>query len=98
MQKKAYVEIRSQKSRGGSANAFGGPDTYVAVQVVPDGVERLKVLNHSIAEKRGIDIIYCGEGYSRNQQTGRSSLNQAKDRARELADAINSATEHEKAS
>jgi len=68
----AYVEIRSQKSVGSSNNdfggsCFGGPDTRFAVQVVPEGVEKLKVLDQRIAKKRGIEIIYFGEGYRKNQ-------------------------------
>ena len=34
-----HLEIRSQHSVGKNANGFGGPDTYVAVQCVPAGVE-----------------------------------------------------------
>jgi len=86
---KAYVEIRKQRSRGSSAHQFGGPDVYVAVQVVPDNVEKLKVLNRKVAQKRGIKIIYCGEGYSQCQQTSRSLLGQALIKAREIAEKIN---------
>lgn len=60
--KEAYVEIRGQHSRGSSANQFGGPDTYVAVQIVPEGQEPLTVLNRYHAAKRGIEIKYFGEG------------------------------------
>lgn len=86
--KRAYVEIRSQHSRGGS-NGFGGPDTYVAVQVVPEGVEKLKCLNLEAAERRGIEIIHCGEGYSKHQATSRSMLRQAIARAESTAHEIN---------
>ena len=85
----AYVEERSQHSRGSSGGRFGGPDTYIAVQVVPDGVERLTCLNHSVATRRGIEIIYCGDGYSRRQKTARSMLNRARAEAHRIADEIN---------
>lgn len=86
--KKAHVEIRSQHSRGGS-NGFGGPDTYVAVQVVPEGVEPLKCLNHRVADKRGIEIIRCGEGYSSRCKTTRSALGAAIAKAKRIAAEIN---------
>ena len=63
---RAIVEVRSQHSRGSSSGKFGGPDTYVSVQIVPEGVKPLACLNYSVAAKRGIKIEYCGEGYSRN--------------------------------
>lgn len=61
---KAYIETRSQKAKGRWPKQ--GPDTYVAVQLVPDGIEPLKYLNHKVAEVRGIKIKIFGEGYSRN--------------------------------
>jgi hypothetical protein len=69
--------IRSQHSRGSSARAFGGPDRYVAVLIVPDNVEAPKVLNHSVLKKRGITLKYFGEGYSRRCATERSMLGKA---------------------
>jgi hypothetical protein len=70
------LEVRSQKSRGSGHGKFGGPDTYVAVQVVPNGVEPLQALNRDVAKKRGIEIHYFGEGY--NQHKGpRSALGRA---------------------
>ena len=63
---KALIEVRSQKSRGSSNGKFGGPDKYIAVQVVPDNSEPLSSLREDIASKRGIQIIYCGEFYSRS--------------------------------
>ena len=63
---KALIEIRSQHSRGSSASKFGGPDRYIAVQLVPDGQVPLNYLNHTNAAKRGITIHWCGEYYSRN--------------------------------
>ena len=92
--KTAYVEIRGQHSRGSSSNQFGGPDTYVAVQVVPDGVERLKALNRKLAEQRGIEIIVVGEGYSKHDGP-RSSLGKAIARAEEIADEINDREDQE---
>ena len=85
---KAYVEIRSQHSVG-SGSGFGGPDTYVAVQIVPDGVEPLRSLNSRVASKRGIRIIQCGEGYSRNQATERSMLGAALAKGQRIADRHN---------
>lgn len=85
---KAYVEVRSQKSVGSSRGGFGGPDRYVAVQIVPDGVEPLGCLNPHVAKKRGIEIKYFGEGYSKN--TGpRSSFGRAMKEAMEFAESIN---------
>jgi len=80
--KKAYVEVRSQ-----SRPKFG-PDTYVAVQVVPEGAVRLKVLNYKIAKKRNIEIIHCGEGYWKSQGPG-TRLGKALQRAEKLAQEIN---------
>ena len=85
--KTAYVEVRSQKARGTWPNS--GPDTYVAVQVVPKGVEPLKQLNHRVAELRGIEVIHCGEGYSSRCATTRSALGAALAEANEVADQIN---------
>ena len=84
----AHVEIRSQHSRGGGNGSFGGPDTYVAVQVVPAGFDPLKTLNRSVAAKRGIKIIHCGEGYSEHQGP-RSMYGKALAEARQIADKIN---------
>ena len=90
--KTAYVEIRGQHSRGSSSNQFGGPDTYVAVQVVPEGVERLKALNRQVARNRGIEIIRVGEGY-REHQGPRSMLGRAKKRAHKIAREYNEVRE-----
>lgn len=86
---KAFVEIRSQHSRGSGPNQFGGPDRYVAVQIVPSGATRLSVLNDRVAVKRGIQIIHCGEGYYSRQQTERSMLRQALTKAHGIANKIN---------
>lgn len=61
---KAYIETRRQKAKGKWPKQ--GPDTYVAVQIVPDGVEPLKYLNYKVAAVRGIKIKIFGEGYSEN--------------------------------
>ena len=71
---KAYLEIRRQKAVGTWPRC--GPDTYVAVQIVPDDVKPLKYLNSSVAEKRGIVIKYFGEGYS-NRNSNKSMLGKA---------------------
>ena len=83
---KAYVEERTQKATGQWPRQ--GPELYVAVQVVPDGVVKLKALNNSVAEKRGIKIIYCGEGYGRNYGP-RSAIYAARRKAEQIADRIN---------
>lgn len=88
--KTAYVELRSQHSKGSSSGNFGGPDTYVAVQIAPMGVEPLKVLNRKVAKSRGISIRYFGEGYGRST-TVRSMLGQAKLNAENFADEFNEA-------
>jgi hypothetical protein len=74
---------------------FGGPDIYFAVQVVPEGVERLKALNRRVAAQRGIEIVFCGEGYSRRQETMRSAYRQAEAKAVKIADEINEDLEGE---
>ena len=83
----AYVEVRNQHAKTGSSGRKG-PDAYVAVQIVPEGVERLRVLNHAVAAKRGIEIQIIDEGYSLH--TGpRSRLGQAIRKAEEIAAKIN---------
>lgn len=84
---KAFIEIRSQHAKGTWPKQ--GPDTYVAVQVVPKGQTRLSYLNNKVAQKRGIQIIYCGEGYRERCATNKSMLGQAKENAENLAQRIN---------
>jgi len=84
----AYVEVRSQPAPGSWPKQ--GPDTYVTVQIVPQGATRLSCLNRSVAKKRGIILINCGEGYRNRQATTRSMLGAAKDKANYIAEAINS--------
>lgn len=85
--KTAYVEIRSQHAKGTWPHS--GPDTCVTVQVVPEGITPLTVLNQSVADHRGIELIYCGEGYRENQKTVRSRLGAAIAEANRVADEIN---------
>jgi len=73
---KAEMHIRSQKSRGSGNNTWGGPDTYVAVTLTPNGVECPQILRQDVLAKRGIKLIYCGEGYSEHRGP-RSSLGKA---------------------
>ena len=87
----AYVEVRSQHSIGSSGGGFGGPDTYVAVQIVPEGQEPLKALNRKVAAMRGIKIVYCGEGYQKDRGP-RSMLGRAIARADEIAADVNGRT------
>lgn len=84
--RRAYLEIRSQKAVGSWPKQ--GPDKYVAVQIVPDGVKPLQALNQSVAKKRGITIEYFGEGYSRNDGPA-SSLGKAIAAAKERVRKIN---------
>ena len=56
----AHVEVRSQKAAGKWPKI--GPDKYVAVQLVPQGVEPLTQLRQDTAKKRGIEIVRFGEG------------------------------------
>ncbi len=69
---KKQLHIRRQHSRGSSANHFGGPDTYVAVTIAPNGVIVPNVLRHKVLRLRGIEILYFGEGYAKH--TGPTSM------------------------
>ncbi len=74
------LEVRDQP-RYRNSLGFYGPDTYVAVQIVPDGVEPLlEVLDPHEAAKRGIEIRRFGDGYSYSDGP-RSRLAKAIDRA-----------------
>lgn len=71
------LEIRRQPAKTSrTRKPFHGPDTYVAVQCVPDGVEPLTVLNTTAAAKRGITIKRFGTGYIKHDGP-RSMLGQA---------------------
>lgn len=67
---KYIIEKRTQRAAGTWPKK--GPDAYVAVQIVPDDVEPLKVLRRDSARKRGIELIHCGEFYS--NRTGPRSM------------------------
>jgi hypothetical protein len=84
----AQVHIRSQHSNGSSAHRFGGPDTYVAVTVAPAGVAVPYVLRRDVLARRGIEIRYYGEGYSRHSGP-RSMLGRAIAAANQFARSIN---------
>jgi hypothetical protein len=79
---RAIIEKRSQKPSGRWPKQ--GPDHYIAVQIVPDGVEPLTALRDDVAENRGIEIVRCGEYYSKS--TGpRSKYAAAMAAAKEIA-------------
>ena len=83
---RAIIEKRSQKSSGKWPKQ--GPDHYVAVQIVPDGVEPLTALRTDVAAKRGIQIIRCGEFYGHS--TGpRSRYAAAMAEAQQIAEKYN---------
>jgi hypothetical protein len=78
------IHSRSQHSAGFGAHRFrSGPDTYVAVTIAPQGVQVPRILRRDVLRSRGIEIVYCGEGYSRNCGS-RSMLGQAYARAAEI--------------
>ena len=77
----AFIESRSL--------GFFGPDVSVCVQCVPHGVQRLKTLNKSTAKKRGIILIDCGKGYSKNMQTDKSMLCVAYNKAEFILQKVN---------
>lgn len=82
----AIVEIRTKPAKGTWPNR--GPNKYVAVQIVPDGVKPLIALNESVARKRGIVIIQCGDGYH-NRIGPNSMFGKAFAKASRIADSIN---------
>ena len=83
---KAYIETRSQKAAGQWPKQ--GPDRYVAVQIVPEGVTPLTSLRSDSARKRGIQIVQCGEYYSRSLGP-RSLYNAAITKAKAIAEQTN---------
>ena len=83
---KAYLEMRSQRAKGSWPKQ--GPDTYVAVQIVPDGAKPLVYLNRKVAKHRGIDIKYFGEGYS-NHIGPKSMLGQSLSEAKAFVEKFN---------
>lgn len=84
---RAIIETRTQ-STGGAARLSGKPDAYVAVQLVPEGVNPLIVLREDSARKRGIKIIRCGDYYTKS--TGPRS-----NYAKAMADAQRIVEKHE---
>lgn len=75
------LEVRTHQYASQNSRGFCGPDAYVAVQIVPDGVEPLlEVLDPLEAARRGIEIRGFGEGYSYSDGP-RSRLAKAIDRA-----------------
>lgn len=77
------VYCRSQKSRGSGLGQWGGPDTYVAVVGMPEGVEFPRYANRKVIRDRGGVYEWIGEGYSRYCGP-RSSLGQALARAKRI--------------
>lgn len=86
--KKAQIFVRTQHSRGSSANYFGGPDVYVAV-ILRDADKPawnpFTPLNRDVLAKRGYEFVYCGEGYSHRTKTERSAFGKAFKTACEIA-------------
>ena len=89
MQNRAYVKVRSsQHAKRGRRSGFTGPDTYVAVQVVPDGELALHCLDDRVARKKGILIVRFGAG-CRLHDDPRSALGLALAEARAYAADVN---------
>ncbi len=86
--KVAQVHVRSQHSVGSSFGRFGGPDTYVALTIAPEGVVVPKALDHRVLRQRGITYRYIGEGY-REHDGPRSALGRAIAEATAEANRIN---------
>jgi len=57
---RAIIETRGIRT---GSSKYTRPSKYVAIQLVPDGVEPLTALRSDVAAKRGIQIIHCGEYY-----------------------------------
>ncbi len=83
----AILSERSQPSRGRATCQFSGPDTYVSVQIIPAGQYPLVCLNKKVAKKRGIILVYCGEGYS-NRTGPTSMLGKAREKGKRIVKAI----------
>jgi len=77
------IRIRSQHSKGSRRGNFGGPDTYVSVLAIPDGVIAPASNFRAVMKARGISYTYIGEGYAEHSGP-RSMLGQAKARAEAL--------------
>lgn len=72
------VIVRSQKSKGGNAYTFGGPDRYVvAIVRRADGEPpALHPISEANIRKYGWEVRRCGEGYSKHSGP-RSALGKA---------------------
>ena len=73
-----HVIVRSQPARTGK-RGFHGPDTYVAVVSVPEGIAfnpASTPLQTARLEAKGIRVEYMGEGYGQHSGS-RSALGQA---------------------
>ncbi len=60
-----HVVTRSQHAKVGRCG-FGGPDQYMAVVEVPEGVEfdpQRTPLREEVLLRKGIRIFYCGQFY-----------------------------------
>lgn len=64
----------------GLAGNRRGPDTYVAILIVPEGVTPPKAMNRTVLERRGCHLVEVGRGYARAGGP-RSALSQARERA-----------------
>ena len=84
MKTKAIVVERTQHSKGSGNGKFGGPDTYVAVLLVPNSAQVPEIMNRKVLKERGIKFISFGQGYSRNSGPT-SMLGKARKEAEEYA-------------
>ena len=83
----AEVHVRSQHAKH-NRRGFHGPDTYVAVLIIPAGAVAPKILRRDLLADRGIEMRVIGEGYDKHRSM-RSSLGRAIAEAREIAAKIN---------
>ena len=81
----AHIETRAKQARGSWPHR--GPDRYVALQIVPQGAEPLRVLQQRTADRRGILLVYCGEGYY-NRTGPRSAYGRAFEIAAQLQELV----------
>lgn len=84
---RAYLEIKRQRAKG--SWPAQGPDTYVMVQIVPNGVKPLQNMNHKVAEKRGIILKYFGAGYGNRVTSPKSMLSVAINNGRDFCEKFN---------
>ena len=86
----AHLEIRSKSPKGSWPKQ--GPDCYVAVQLVPEGVKPLKCLCRKNAMRRRIKIVYCGNAYRQNAGP-KSMYSKALNKAHEIVNTVNKLNE-----